>query len=177
MSVMLLFPLMIVAVLIILLVVAVIAIASRSRKSERPSVAPSYQTAEGPSRAERQAILERLARGEIGKEEAENELGRFGSPVPGDMPRTMSRPSTNKGCLIALIIAILIPLIVLPLLFFGHWSSVRSMRRKEGSRAQESRLMEQHRTTSRGMERSRVTGQGVEVRMESNNQRQAENHR
>ena len=105
-----LFLLLLVGLFILLLVGLVILLAVRRRPSS-PSPMPAAPTPVSPE--ERQAILKKLADGELTKAEAEEQLNRLGTPVPTAMPAPPPRSGASKGCLIVLIAALVLPLILL----------------------------------------------------------------
>lgn len=109
----------IVGPLVVGLVALVVVLAKGSKQpSPLPAVATSSAAALQPE--ERQAILKKLAAGELTKDEAEEQLGRFASPVPETMPAPPPARGAAKGCLIALIVAGLLVPLVLAGLFFLH---------------------------------------------------------
>lgn len=114
---------MLIGLLVIGLLVAgavglVVVLAARNKQPSAQSVAPlpaAPVTHEG-----RQAILKKLADGELTKAEAEEQLSRQGSPVPESIPVPPPQSGGSKGCLIAVIVALILPIVLLVLfsLFF-----------------------------------------------------------
>ncbi len=106
----LLFPLLLIGLFVLLLVGLVILLAARKRP---PSPVPMPAAPVPVSPEDRQAILKKLADGELTKAEAEEQLNQLGTPVPVAMPAPPPRSGASKGCLIALIAALVLPLILL----------------------------------------------------------------
>ena len=104
-----LFLLLIAGLFVLLLVGLLILLAARKRPPS-PSPMPAAPVPISPE--ERQAILQKLADGELTKAEAEEQLNQLGTPVPVSMPAP-PRSGASKGCLIALIAALVLPLILL----------------------------------------------------------------
>lgn len=78
---------------------------------------------------EKREILEKLAKKEISKEEAEKLLTELGDPIPETPPSPITKQKPKKGCLIALIIGIImIPLIILFTIIIFFASSVSSQK-------------------------------------------------
>ena len=89
----------------------VVVLAMRNKRSPQAQpVAPKPSVA--PTPEDRQAILKKLADGALTKAEAEEQLTQLGSPVPAAMPAPPPRTGAGKGCLVALIVA-LIPLVLI----------------------------------------------------------------
>lgn len=105
-----LFLLLLVGLFILLLVGGIVLLAARKRP---PSPAPMPVTPTPVSPEERKAILKKLADGELTKAGAEEQLNQLGTPVPAAMPAPPPRSGASKGCLIALIAALVLPLILL----------------------------------------------------------------
>jgi hypothetical protein len=114
---MMVFPVMLIGFLIIGLLVAgvvilVVVLATRNKQPTAQSVAPLPSAP--VTHEDRQAILKKLADGDLTKAEAEEQLAQLGSPVPETMPAPPPQGSgASKGCLIAAIIAIVLSLILL----------------------------------------------------------------
>ena len=98
--------LVILGLLFVMGLVVVLAVRNQRSPQAQP-VVPQPSVASTPE--ERQAILKKLADGELTKAEAEEQLNQLGTPVPTAMPAPPPRSGASKGCLIALIVA-LIPL-------------------------------------------------------------------
>ncbi len=113
--------LMIVLLLLGLLVggiaVVVVIVLVRGKRQPAAQAAQVRTASAGVSPEERQAILKRLADGEISKQEAEEQISRLGTPVPSGMPAPPSGSGASKGCIIALIVGALLVPLVLFLLF------------------------------------------------------------
>jgi flagellar basal body-associated protein FliL len=115
------FPVMLIGLLIIGLLVAgvvtlVVVLTTRNKQPVSPQTAP--QPAAPVTLEDRQAILKQLADGELTKAQAEEQLARLGSPVPETMPvPPPSGSGTSKGCLIAALIALILPIVLLVLVF------------------------------------------------------------
>ncbi len=109
--------LVILGLLLIMGLVVVLAVRNKRSPQAQPA-APQPSVSSTPE--ERQAILKKLADGELTKAEAEEQLNQLGTPVPTAMPAPPPRSGAGKGCLIALIMALIIPLVLLALgfLFF-----------------------------------------------------------
>ena len=113
------FLLLLIGLFILLLVGGIVLIAVRRRP---PIPAPMPAAPVPVSSESRQAILRKLADGELTKAEAEEQLNQLGTPVPVAMPAPPPRSGAGKGCLIALIIAVLIiPLVFLALFFLTYF--------------------------------------------------------
>jgi len=113
-------------VLVVGAVVAVVfgamAAARRNRQTPQPQPLPSGPARE-ESRAERAAILKKLAEKEITREEAEAQLGTLGDPVPPVMPPTPASTSAGgSGCLIGVLVAVGLGLLLVVLGVVGCWS-------------------------------------------------------
>jgi uncharacterized membrane protein len=108
----------IVVVVAIVVGLVVILISSKRRCDTQPA-APVADAAPLPSRAERQAVLKKLAAGELTKQEAEEQLGQLGTPVPANVPAPPPRQGGGKGCLIAVLVAVLLLPLLLLLLVGG----------------------------------------------------------
>jgi len=114
MKVTFLFLLLLIGLFVLLLVGGIILLAARKRP---PSPTPMPAAPVPVSPEDRQAILKKLADGELTKAEAEDQLNQLGTPVPAAMPAPPPRSGAGKGCLIALIAALIIPLVLLVLVF------------------------------------------------------------
>ncbi len=106
------------------MVALIVALLSRGRRGEPQAPAATPSLAQAVQQEDRQEILRKLAAGELTKDEAEERLGRLGSPVPEAMPAPPATGSgMSKGCLVALLVALLLgPLlliVLMGLLFFG----------------------------------------------------------
>ncbi len=110
MQVTVLFLLLLIGLFILLLVGGIVLLAARKRPS---SSAPMPAAPMPVSPEDRQAILKKLADGELTKDEAEEQLNQLGTPVPTAMPAPPPRSGASKGCLIALIAALVLLLILL----------------------------------------------------------------
>jgi len=110
MGVTFLFLLLLIGLFILLLVGGIVLLAVRKRP---PSPAPMPAAPVPVSPEDRKAILKKLADGELTKTEAEEQLNQLGTPVPTAIPAPPPRSGTSKGCLIALIVALVLPLILL----------------------------------------------------------------
>jgi len=85
-------------VILVGIILLVILLLSR----RKPSTSPLPQSASvASSPEERQAILQKLADGELSKAEAEEQLN---DPIPVTMPAPPPRSGATKGCLITLLI-------------------------------------------------------------------------
>ena len=102
------------------IVTLIVLLTTRSKHPSAPPTAP--QPTAPVTHEDRQAILKKLADGELTKAEAEEQLARLGSPVPETMyvPPPQST-GASKGCLIAAIIAIVLPLVLLVLAFLAYF--------------------------------------------------------
>ena len=118
-----LFLLLLVGLFILPLVGLVVLLVARRRP---PIPAPMPAAPVPVSAGDRQAILKKLADGELTKAEAEEQLNRLGTPVPVAMPAPPPRSGASKGCLIALIAALIIPLILLAGAFALFYMRVRT---------------------------------------------------
>ncbi len=109
------------------IVALVVMLSSRSRNRPRAAAAATPSIAQAVQQEDRQEILRKLANGEITKDEAEERMGQLGSPVPESMPAPPRTGSgTSKGCLIALLVALLLGPLLLILLVLGlRWFGVR----------------------------------------------------
>ncbi len=109
--------------LLVMGLVVVLAVRNKRSPQAQP-VAPQPSVDSTPE--DRQAILKKLADGELTKAEAEEQLNQLGTPVPTAMPAPPPRPGAGKGCLIALIAALIIPLLLILVLvalkFFGVYA-------------------------------------------------------
>ena len=139
-------PFGILALIAIVVVVAIVVglvviLVSSKRRGETQPVAPPAQAAP-PDGEERQAILKKLAAGELTKEQAEAQLERLGTPVPANVPPP-PRKSGGKGCLIAVLAAVLLLplLLILAVLGIGgcRWSHTRGVH-QEAVRRQEQQM-------------------------------------
>ncbi|MCK4565160.1 MAG: hypothetical protein KAU94_10860 [Verrucomicrobia bacterium] len=110
MEVTFLFLLLLVGLFVLLLVGGIVLLAVR-RRPPIPAPMPAAPVPVSPE--DRQAILKKLADGELTKAEAEEQLNQLGIPVPVAMPAPPPRSGASKGCLIALIAALVLPLILL----------------------------------------------------------------
>jgi len=96
---------------LLLVVALIVLLASRNKRPpQAQSVEPHPAAPIGPE--ERQAILKKLADGELTKAEAEEQLNQLGTPVPTTMPAPPPRSGAGKGCLIALVALIPLALIL-----------------------------------------------------------------
>lgn len=108
---------------LLLVVALIVMLASRNKRPPKTQpVEPYPATPIGPE--ERQAILKKLADGELTKAEAEEQLNQLGTPVPTAMPVPPPQSGASKGCLIAAIIAIVLPLVLLVLVFLFFFVSI-----------------------------------------------------
>ncbi len=107
--------LVILGLLLIMGLVVVLAVRNKRPPQAQPA-APQPSVASTPE--ERQAILRKLADGELTKAEAEEQLNQLGTPVPTAMPAPPPRSGAGKGCLIALVALIPLVLLALGFLFF-----------------------------------------------------------
>ena len=117
------FLLLLIGLFILLLVGGVVLLAVRRRP---PIPAPMPAAPVPVSSESRQAILKKLADGELTKAEVEEQLNQLGTPVPVAMPAPLPPSGASKGCLIALIAALIIPLILLVSVFALFTGRVRT---------------------------------------------------
>ena len=88
------------------------------RKPEPVRLAHQEETRRVDRRQEREAILEQLARKEIGQDEAERKLRELDNPVPAEMPPPPVQPNNRAlGCGCGCLVVILLALLIAPLLF------------------------------------------------------------
>ena len=101
---------LVLVILAVLFLVAFLLLVRRGR-NHAASTPTAPMASPSPSREDRQAVLERLARGEMTQEQAEAELG---SPLP----TTVTAPPPSKsgcgtGCVIAGVVAVALVLLAL----------------------------------------------------------------
>jgi len=120
-------PLMLIALVLVVgsvvaVVLVAIALARRGKQAPQPQPLPSGPARE-ESRAQRAAILKKLADKEITREEAEAQLGTLGDPVPPVMPPTPASTSAgDSGCLIGVLVALGLGLLLVVVGVAGCWS-------------------------------------------------------
>jgi len=113
-SVVLLAGLLVVGLIFGGIILLVVVLATRGRRQPAPRLPTGDVKETNASPEERQAILKRLADGEISKQEAEDQISQLGTPVPSGMPTPPPRSGMGTGCLIALVIGLLtVPVIIL----------------------------------------------------------------
>jgi len=144
----------IVGLFIVGLITLVVVLLAKGRRPSPQTQASTHPSAATASPEERQAILKRLADGELTKAEAEEQLSQLGNPVPTAMP---SPPSTQggagKGCLIAAILALGLFLFILLLVVAMHFFGIKR-----------TRLIHRDRITNEEFQNAIKAGHRIEVR-------------
>ena len=106
-------------------------------------------------RGERERVLQQLAEKKLGLDEAEQRLSELDNPVPETIPEGPARRGKmGCGCLVAVVLAVLLPLLVLALLWVFMGVRPTMVRSEMKLMEQQCMRMEQHRRSVPAMPES-----------------------